>query len=425
MFIYVLWGSVGSCFLIASLVRLALLQQNFSTNINIYFSLNNVSGLLVFLSCILCLLSLLSTPSEKKHSGYSLLLLTLLAFLSISFSISNLILFYVFFEASLIPTLILIIGWGYQPERLQAGSYIILYTVGASLPLLVVLIWWCIKGSTMRIALLKNSIFMYPVVLTVFIYGAFLVKLPIYSTHLWLPKAHVEAPLAGSIILAGILLKLGGYGIFLINNTFSVTVNRVRLIVARLRIWGGLLATMICLRQVDVKALVAYSSVAHMGIVSAGLILDHTWGVVSALITIIAHGASSSALFCLAYFSYTKRHTRNIPYIKGILQIYPVLSAWWFLYCCINIAAPPTLNLVGELMVSAVVWNYRYLLAIVIGTMVFFRAAYNIYLYTRINHGYHSNYLSGGTQLNRFEKLSLFLHLIPLLFIFKGSLFLL
>lgn len=162
--------------------------------------------------------------------------------------------------------------------------------------------------------------------LVVFILGAFLVKLPIYSLHLWLPKAHVEAPLVGSIILAGILLKLGGYGIYLIRGRFSLSKNLTVFIIVGIRIWGGLLATFICLRQVDVKALVAYRSVGHIGIVSSGLILDGRWGVARAVITILAHGFSRSALFCLAYFTYSKSHSRNIPYIRGILQLYPLLG---------------------------------------------------------------------------------------------------
>jgi len=421
--LYFSWRTVGLCFLLSRLVRIGLLQQNFSFRMNIYFSLNYFSTLIIFLSCILCLLALVSTPYEKVASSYSICLLVLCGVLSLAFSISNIILFYIFFEASLIPTLMLIIGWGYQPERLQAGRYIMLYTVGASLPLLVVLIWWCIEGGRISILILKNIRCTFPIFLSVVIYGAFLVKLPIYSFHLWLPKAHVEAPLAGSMILAGILLKLGGYGIFVMNNSFLMRPNAVSLIIIRLRMWGGFLATMICLRQVDVKALVAYSSVGHIRIVSSGLILDQTWGVTRALITILAHGASSSALFCLAYFSYTKRHTRNIPYIKGMLQIYPILSFAWFVFCCINIAAPPTLNLVGELLVSSVLWNYSCFLAVVIGLIVFFRARYNIYLYRSINHGFHSNYLTSGTELKRFEKISLFLHLIPLLLLFKGTLF--
>nr|YP_010393194.1 NADH dehydrogenase subunit 4 [Aplysia argus]UPX89356.1 NADH dehydrogenase subunit 4 [Aplysia argus] len=425
LFLYFSWGTVGLCFILSSLVSMSLLQQNFSSSMNMYFSLNYFSVLMIFLSCILCLLALVSTPYEKVASSYSVCLLVLCGVLSLAFSMSNIILFYIFFEASLIPTLMLIIGWGYQPERLQAGSYMMLYTVGASLPLLVVLIWWCVENGSMSILMLKNMGFSFPIFLTVVIYGAFLVKLPMYSFHLWLPKAHVEAPLAGSMILAGILLKLGGYGIFVMNNSFCMSPNSVSLIIISLSMWGGFLATMMCLRQVDVKALVAYSSVGHMSIVSSGLILDQTWGVTSALITMLAHGASSSALFCLAYFSYTKSHTRNIPYMKGMLQMYPILSFAWFVFCCINMAAPPTLNLVGELLVSSVLWNYSYLLAVVMGLMVFFSASYNMYLYSSINHGFHSNYLTSGTELKSFEKLSLFLHLMPLLLLFKGTLFIL
>jgi len=414
------WEVVGICFLSISFIRICLLQQNFIARLNLIFWSNSVRIIIIFLRCVLCFLCFVTTPYQKSKI-YLLNFFLLSGFLRLAFSISNVIIFYVCFEASLIPILLLIVGWGYQPERLQAGSFIILYTVGASLPLLVILVWWCLKCSRAEILIQKlvwsnGSISL----LLFFIYGAFLVKLPIYSVHLWLPKAHVEAPLAGSIILAGILLKLGGYGIFLMNRCMSLALTWVSLFLVRLSIWGGLVAAFICLRQYDVKSLVAYSSVVHIGIVSAGLILDTNWGTVSALITIVAHGYCSSALFCLAYFSYTKRHTRNLPYIKGVLQLYPVLRLWWFLFCCINIAAPPTLNLVGELMVSVVLWVNRNTVAVIIGLIVFFRASYNIYLYVRTNHGFHSNYLSRGTSLMGFENLSLFLHLLPLLLLFKS-----
>nr|YP_010032956.1 NADH dehydrogenase subunit 4 [Haloa japonica]QOW38690.1 NADH dehydrogenase subunit 4 [Haloa japonica] len=422
LFFY-MWEVATTCFLVSSLISVGFLYQNFSLSQDMIFWSNYLSNLLVFLSVVLCFLCLITTPYEKS-SSYVANLFMLAVFLSLSFSMSNMILFYVFFEASLIPTLLLIIGWGYQPERLQAGTYMMLYTVGASLPLFILLIWRCFNSGTMEMSIQSFLSVDLAVVLTIVLYGAFLVKLPMYSVHLWLPKAHVEAPLVGSMILAGILLKLGGYGIFLMNKSFNISLSSVGLTIVSLSIWGGLLVSFMCLRQVDVKALVAYSSVSHMGIVSSGLILNTTWGVMSAVITMLAHGFSSSALFCLAYFSYSKSHTRNIPYMKGLLQLYPVLSLWWFIFCCINMAAPPTLNLVGELLISVALWKVSVPLVVIMGLMVFFSAAYNMYLYTSINHGFHSNYLGGGVSLISYENLSLVLHLMPLLLLVKGNLLL-
>lgn len=152
-------------------------------------------------------------------------------------------------------------------------------------------------------------------------------KLPIYRTHLWLPKAHVEAPLAGSIILAGVLLKLGGYGLVKMGNTFTIRrINLVRVFIYSLRIWGAVLSRLICLRQVDVKAIVAYSSVGHMRVVVLGALYNNTSSVFAATVTIFAHAFSSSALFCLAYYRYEKISSRSIIYIKGYLTIFPILS---------------------------------------------------------------------------------------------------
>ncbi len=416
------WLTIIFGFTLSVILGLVKINQRFSISIDTFFVFSSISNLLIFLTCLLCFLSLISTPEEKSFF-YSMCLSSLCLVLVLAFSASNLFIFYVFFEASLIPTLILIIGWGYQPERLQAGTYIILYTVGASLPLLLVLLWHCSRIRTINTYILYLVSSSLRGIMRLIIYGAFLVKLPIYGAHLWLPKAHVEAPLAGSIILAGILLKLGGYGIIQINFCFNLKIDIYITAIIVVRIWGGFLATLICLRQVDVKSLVAYSSVGHIRIVAAGILIDRRWGVIRAVITMIAHGFSSSAMFCLAYFSYKKSHTRNIPYIKGMLQVYPILRLIWFIFCCINIACPPTLNLIGEMAIIPVLWNYNFLLALIMGLIVFFRARYNIYLYSAVNHGSFSSYFLGGFPIKRYSKVGLFAHIIPLALIFKSTLF--
>nr|UEX93284.1 NADH dehydrogenase subunit 4 [Phyllidiella sp. Nanhai]WNR50717.1 NADH dehydrogenase subunit 4 [Phyllidiella pustulosa] len=410
---------------LASLMGLMQLNLNFSVTLDTFFLTSTFSSLLVFLSCLLCLLSLLCTPEEKSSWPYTLCLVSLSLVLVLAFSSSNIVMFYIFFEASLIPTLILIIGWGYQPERLQAGTYMMMYTVGASLPLLAIILWHCSTMATTETYILHLSSPLFKGMAGLLLYGAFLVKLPMYGVHLWLPKAHVEAPLAGSMILAGILLKLGGFGLMQMVFCFNMIMDNYSLMIICLSMWGGFLATMMCLRQVDVKSLVAYSSVGHMSIVSAGILMDSTWGITSAIITMMAHGFSSSAMFCLAYFSYKKSHTRNIPYMKGMLQVYPILSVFWFIFCCINMACPPTLNLMGEMVIISTLWNNNFWLVLCMGLMIFFSASYNMYLYSSMNHGAFSSYFLGGSPFKSYSMVGLSAHLFPLLLILKSGLFIL
>ena len=252
-------------------------------------------------------------------------------------------------------------------------------------------------------------------------YGAFLVKLPIYSVHLWLPKAHVEASLAGRILLAGILLKLGGYGIFQMNMLFNIsgTKSLSLIIIIRFGLWGGLLASFICLKQTDIKSFVAYSSVRHISLIILGLLNDSFWGYFSSLITIFAHGFRSSALFCLTYFTYVKFYSRSITHINGVISIFPKLSIIWFIYCCINIAIPPSLNLLGEIFITPVILSLSNLFLVILGIIIFFRGLYNIYLYTIINHGIARIYRIPSEPVKGYQYISIFSHIIPLLFLFK------
>nr|UBU96237.1 NADH dehydrogenase subunit 4 [Epicauta curvispina] len=389
------------------------------------FGVDLVSYLMILLSLWVCSLMVMASGkiyfTQFWSQMFIITLIILIVSLLLAFGSMNLFVFYIFFEVSLIPTLMLILGWGYQPERLQAGIYLLFYTMLASLPMMVTIFFYYMKYGTLEFFSLDGEL--NEVLLYMCMNLVFYVKIPLFFVHLWLPKAHVEAPVSGSMILAGIMLKLGGYGLMRMMVVFPMVGLKINWIFIGLSMIGGLIVSLICLRQSDIKSLIAYSSVAHMGLTVSGILTMSYWGMSGALMMMLAHGLCSSGLFCLANLNYERLSTRSLYLNKGLINILPGVSLWWFLFVSSNMAAPPSLNLMGEIMLINSVLSYETLNMIVLMILSFMGAAYSLYLYAFSQHGkvYAGlmAFSSGGFR----EYLLLLLHWLPLnVLILKGEL---
>nr|APC25409.1 NADH dehydrogenase subunit 4 [Aedes albopictus]APC25422.1 NADH dehydrogenase subunit 4 [Aedes albopictus]APC25435.1 NADH dehydrogenase subunit 4 [Aedes albopictus]APC25448.1 NADH dehydrogenase subunit 4 [Aedes albopictus]APC25461.1 NADH dehydrogenase subunit 4 [Aedes albopictus] len=421
------WMVQNLIFLATSLFMIKISSLYYFCNISYYFGLDMISYGLILLSFWICGLILMASEGVIRYNNYINLFLFMIIFLLLmlifTFSSMSMFMFYLFFESSLIPTLFLILGWGYQPERLQAGVYLLFYTLLASLPLLIGIFYIKNDTYTMNFIMLSyknlyNLDFLYLCMVV-----AFLVKMPMFLVHLWLPKAHVEAPVSGSMILAGVLLKLGGYGLLRVFSIMQILGTKFNFIWVSISLVGGVLVSLICLWQMDLKSLIAYSSVAHMGIVLSGLMTMTYWGLNGSYTLMIAHGLCSSGLFCLANIAYERMSSRSLLINKGMLNFMPSLSLWWFLLCSGNMAAPPTLNLLGEISLLNSIISWSWLTMISLSLLSFFSATYTLFLFAYSQHGkiYSGMYFfsSGSSR----EFLLLMLHWLPLnLLIMKSSL---
>nr|WMQ78031.1 NADH dehydrogenase subunit 4 [Zaranga tukuringra] len=397
-------------------MNLNLSVMNFS-NFSYMMSVDVMSYGLILLSIWIIILMIMASENLYKENYYLNFFLFNIIFLLImlymTFSVMNLFMFYLFFEGSLIPTLFLIIGWGYQPERIQAGMYLLFYTLFVSLPLLIGIFYIFNKLDCMMIYFFKffdfNLYFLYFSMVL-----AFLVKMPMYFVHLWLPKAHVEAPVSGSMILAGIMLKLGGYGllrILIFLQKINLSLNYLWIIISLL---GGFYISLKCFCQVDIKSLIAYSSVAHMSLVISGIMTMNYWGYIGSYVLMIGHGLCSSGMFCLANILYERMHSRSLFINKGMMSFMPSMSLWWFLLLSSNMAAPPSINLLGEISLINSLLSWSWISMLMLMLISFFSAGYSLYLYSFIQHGkYYSGVYSYYTGVSR-EYLMLMLHWFPL-----------
>nr|YP_007625610.1 NADH dehydrogenase subunit 4 [Notochelys platynota]ADY25046.1 NADH dehydrogenase subunit 4 [Notochelys platynota] len=393
---------------------------------NCYLGVDQISAPFLILSCWLTPMMILAgqnnltmEPTSRKRT-FILITISLQVLLMLAFSTTELIMFFIAFESTLLPTLVIITRWGSQMERLTAGTYFLFYTLIGSLPLLVALLTTQTYTGTLSIYMLQLSPSphtMYPWTQTMWwlaLFTAFMIKMPLYGLHLWLPKAHVEAPIAGSMILAAVLLKLGGYGIIRMMMTLTPPLKMPSYPFMMLALWGMIMTGLICLRQTDLKSLIAYSSVSHMGLIIAAMLTLTEWACTGAITLMIAHGLTSSMLFCLANTNYERTNSRTLLLARNMQLLLPLMGLWWLLASLTNMALPPTINLMGELTIIVSLFNWSIITILMTGLATLLTATYTLYMLITTQWGETPSYMKTIPPTHTREHLLMMFHILPI-----------
>jgi len=362
-----------------------------SENITYHVGVDGISVFLIILTTFLmpfCVLTSWDSIKEKVKE-YMIAFLILETLMIGVFCALDLVVFYLFFEACLIPMFLIIGVWG-GPRRVYATFKFFLYTLSGSVLMLIAIIYIYIITGTTNIVELNGYLFDYSIQTWLWLafFISFAVKMPMFPVHTWLPDAHVEAPTAGSVILAGVLLKMGGYGLL----RFSIPLFPVGSFVFMdfvfvLSIIAIIYTSFIAIAQEDIKKLIAYSSVAHMGFVTMGIFTFTDQGIQGGIFQMLSHGLISSALFLSVGVVYDRLHTREISVYGGVVKKMPVFAALFLIFTMANIGLPGTSGFVGEFLSLIGVFKVNIYVAIFATTGVILSAAYALWLYKRVVFG--------------------------------------
>lgn len=360
--------------------------------INFLFGLDGISLIFFLLTSYLVFLCVLFIWNEEGLKKYLILLFILELFLLLTFSVLDVLLFYICFETILIPMYLMMGIWGSREKKIRAAYLLFFFTLIGSILFFVGL--WVIKVTigTFNIEYITSfqEKFSYKEQLFLWIvfFVAFASKMPLFPFHIWLPEAHVEAPTIGSVLLAGVLLKLGVYGFL----RYSLVITPLGSqyfspIVYTLSIAGVIYASLSAIKQTDLKKIIAYSSVAHMNLVMLGLFSGNISGVKGALFQSLSHGLVASALFFLIGMLYNRYHSRLLSYYSGLVQIMPLYAFFFLFFTMSNIGLPGTSSFIGEFVILKGVFEANYFSGLMGGMSVVLSGAYSLWLYNRVCFG--------------------------------------
>lgn len=359
-------------------------------NLQLSFGLDGISLFFFILSSFLIFLCVLFVFDEKHLKYYLLNLFLIEFFLLLVFSALDILLFYIFFEAILIPMYLVIGVWGSRERKNWAAYMLFFYTLCGSLLLLLGILYIYKITGTFNIEFLLSYNFSdtEQFFLWLAFFLSFASKIPMFPLHIWLPEAHVEAPTVGSVLLAGILLKLGVYGFIRFSlPLFPVASLYFTPIIHTLCAIGVVYTSLAALRQTDLKRIIAYSSVAHMNLIVIGIFSFNFLGVEGALLQSISHGFVSAALFFIVGMVYARYHTRSIYYYSGMVQIMPICSSFFLIFTMANIALPGTSSFVGEFLILMGIFKINFRIALIVVVSVVLCGSYSLWVYNRFAFG--------------------------------------